>query len=482
MPRVSYTWKPIEALPEPSTFAIEELDAFGLLWRRQRKRLEDKGLFDRFWARLVRSWSIETGIIERIYDISEGVTRVLVEQGFEAALIPHGETALDREEVVAILNDHRSSLDMVMDVVGGTRELTVGWIKDLHALLTRHQKSTTGLTETGQRVELPLLHGEFKARPNNPHRFDGSGVHEYCPPVHVASEMERLVDLYHAMPDEHPEVRAAWLHHAFTQIHPFQDGNGRVARALASIDFIRAGWFPLLVTRDQKAPYLDALRRADGGDLAPLVQHFAGSQERLLARAVSVAEDTVSSQLGLDAILEAADARRQERADDYADLRAQMAERMRGLVLEDGRRALLDVARLVMEKVQHVSTRVRDSEPGDRHWYRQQLIAIARQRDYWADMNDQRYWARLQLKNGGTTDLVLATHFIGSISPGAAVALVFLDHRGPDEHAGDHRPVTVPSEPLTLVVDEQPDVQRRRFGKWLEAAIRQALAQWVRFL
>jgi len=36
------------------------------------------------------------------------------------------------------------------------------------------------------------------------------------------------------------EVRAAWLqHHRFTWIHPFQDGNGRVARALASLVFLK---------------------------------------------------------------------------------------------------------------------------------------------------------------------------------------------------------------------------------------------------
>lgn len=50
-----------------------------------------------------------------------------------------------------------------------------------------------------------------------------------------------------------PEVEAAWLHHRFTQIHPFQDGNGRIARLLASLVFIKAGWFPLVVTRDDRA-------------------------------------------------------------------------------------------------------------------------------------------------------------------------------------------------------------------------------------
>jgi Fic family protein len=46
-------------------------------------------------------------------------------------------------------------------------------------------------------------------------------------------------------------VQAAWLHHRFTQIHPFADGNGQVARAIASLVFIEAGWFPLILKRDE---------------------------------------------------------------------------------------------------------------------------------------------------------------------------------------------------------------------------------------
>lgn len=484
MSSVSYGWKPIEPPPDPAGLAVPELTAFAELWGRQRERLQERGLLDEFTERLRRWWSIETGIIERIYDLSDGVTRVLVEHGFAAAHIPHGETQLSSEEIVAILRDHRQSLDMVMDVIGGTRELSVGWIKELHALLTRHQRTTKGQTPSGALIDLPLRHGIFKERPNNPEVADGSGTHEYCPPEHTASEMDRLVEIYHQLPAEYPEVRAAWLHHAFTQIHPFQDGNGRVARALASIDFIRAEWFPLLISRDRRDEYIQALRAADDGDLKSLVQLFVTTQERLLARAVSVAEDTVDARQSMDSILGAARSRLRARAQQDAELREAMGQRMRTLVLEVGRRFLLDTGHQVTQELaeHRISAHVMDSEPDKAHWYRSQLVAIARARGYWADMSDQRYWVRLHLKNGGVTDVVLATHFIGSVSPGAAVAVVFLDHRDADEQAGDHGPVPVANEPLTLVVDEEPAVERARFEKWLDAAIRQALALWIRYL
>ena len=78
-------------------------------------------------------------------------------------------------------------------------------------------------------MEIKLDKGIYKRYNNNPTRDDGT-VHEYCPWEHVASEMDRLIELHR----QH-EQRAILalveakrrLHHAFTQIHPFQDGNGQ---------------------------------------------------------------------------------------------------------------------------------------------------------------------------------------------------------------------------------------------------------------
>ena len=56
--------------------------------------------------------------------------------------------------------------------------------------------------------------------------------------------MERLIGMHH----EHERARhlpapleAAWLHHRFVQVHPFEDENGRTARLLMSHVFARRG-------------------------------------------------------------------------------------------------------------------------------------------------------------------------------------------------------------------------------------------------
>lgn len=56
------------------------------------------------------------------------------------------------------------------------------------------------------------------------------------------------------------------IHHRLTQIHPFQDGNGRTLRAFMNIQFVRAGMVPVYIKVEEKAEYVEALSRADEYD------------------------------------------------------------------------------------------------------------------------------------------------------------------------------------------------------------------------
>ncbi|WP_254444837.1 Fic family protein [Anabaena sp. UHCC 0187] len=176
----------------------------------------------------------------------------------------------------------------MFDFVGGQRNLSTSYIKQLHQVLTQNQDNTEALVpSTGEIIRVSLISGDWKRQPNNPIRPNGI-IHEYCPPEQVASEMDRLIELHHQHRNQQipPEVESAWLHHRFTQIHPFQDGNGRVARCIASLVFIQAGWFPLVLTRDDRADYIAALEQADQGDLSKLINLFAKSQKQVFLRSL----------------------------------------------------------------------------------------------------------------------------------------------------------------------------------------------------
>ena len=284
-------WEPITELGENwDSIASRELPPLAAVWNEQRESLSETESFKEFNERLTREWAIETGILERLYTLDRGVTQLLIERGINEALISSGSTDRPPGLVAALIRDQKEAVDWLFEFVESERPFAESFIKELHALITRNQSTAAGRDHLGRRTEIPLRRGAYKLRSNNPTTPDGT-VHEYCPPEQVTVEMERLVELYDRYLEEKvaPEVLSAWLHHRFTQIHPFQDGNGRVARALASLVFIREGWFPLVVHRDQRTDYIDACEAADRNGLAALVDLFAAAQRKALVNALETA-------------------------------------------------------------------------------------------------------------------------------------------------------------------------------------------------
>ena len=301
--------------------AATDIPGIRAVWREQRERLKGTPLLDDFTERLSREWAIETGVIENIYDIDRDATQTLIERGFRAEFLVQGSTNRPPEFVLRLLNDQKQILEGIFEFVKHERPLSVSYIKELHAALLRSQPTTEGIGSRGRPVDMPLVKGAWKTLPDSPIR-DGV-TYRYCPPEQVASEMDRLVAMHaaHDADGAPAEVRAAWLHHRFTQIHPFQDGNGRLARAIASSILIKDDLFPLMVTRDHRNGYIDALETADDGNLAPLVDLIVKLQRIQLIKAAALSEtvlterETVKSMLG--DLVAAAEKKREKRKRDY---------------------------------------------------------------------------------------------------------------------------------------------------------------------
>lgn len=261
-------------------------------WGQDKAELTGSDLLEHFTEKLYREWAIETGQIENLYDIDRGVTETLIEQGLRSAYIPKGSVSKPSEEVLALIEDQRAALDGLFAFVKQDRQLGTSYIRELHREMTQSQTTVRAFTPDGSEIEVEMKHGEYKVHPNSPKR---DGVHYlYCPPERTDDQMEALISFHekHLKSNVSPEVEAAWLHHRFTQIHPFQDGNGRVARALASLVLVRAGLFPLIVSRDEKDNYLSLLEIADAGDIIPFVRFIARLQQTRyrIARRIFVRE------------------------------------------------------------------------------------------------------------------------------------------------------------------------------------------------
>src|ERR1039458_2540149 len=288
-----YKWKPTEPLSgEERKIDLAAMRPLYESWRASKSRLQEssQAQLAEFNRRLIRGLSVETGILERLYDLDRGTTEALVANGFAEDLVSHSSTNIEPSRLIDILRDQEAAVQLVMDCVANNRALTKSLIHELHTILTRHQETTAAVDQFGNRREIALLKGKFKEQPNKPKRPDGA-MHEYCPPIHVDSEIENLLKWMSEYANDDPIIVAAWFHHRFTQIHPYQDGNGRVARALTTLILLRAELLPLVLDRDLRVEYINALELADQNQLHKLAEIFARLERNAILQALSVDAD-----------------------------------------------------------------------------------------------------------------------------------------------------------------------------------------------
>ena len=498
---VGHWWAQITDLTDDDrASASEELPALARTWEQVRGTLDPRQVDD-FNERLKREWAIETGIIERLYSLDRGTTKVLIKQGIDASLIASDATDQPPDLVAGIIRDHAEAVDWLFDAVTTERPLSTSFLKQLHQFMTRKQVYATGIDMFGRKHEIELRHGEFKVRPNNPVRPDGK-LHEYCPPEHTDAEIDRLIEMHHQHSETStaPDVSAAWLHHRFAQIHPFQDGNGRIARAIASLVLIGAGWFPLVITRDDRTRYISALEQADDGDLSPLIRLVAELQRKWFVRAITIAEDVKRESLHLEQMLDViGDMFGTEPATTLSDLHRavetaetiwfqcrercdELKEQLEArLGVSNGRRIWCDYGT--------------DEDARRRTWNRYQVVETARKLDYFANTRVHHEWVRLGIQTeNGRSEILTSFHGIGTEYRGlVGVSVCFYRRQQPEDTEDDSdgtTPVSIQQQIIELqpVTDEVFQINyeeplksvEHRFHGWLERAFVLALDQWRR--
>ena len=499
MPIITYAitmnYQRINPFPNPQAYEFPELQALTSVWHEKKSALENNGAYKEFIKKLQREWAIETGIIERLYTWDRGVTEVLIEQGIESSIISHqgGVSQKDAEHIQALIKDHLEIVEGLFSYIKGDEPLSEYFIRGLQAQFTAHQDYTEAVTESGQLVQVRLLKGEYKTLPNNPRR-PGEDVHAYCPPELTKEEMENLIRLYReAEPIYAPEVKAAWLHHRFTQIHPFQDGNGRVARALASLVFLRDGLFPLVVRESDRQKYIGALESADAGDLLPLVDFFARRQRDAILKALGLeqqvqqsryAEQIISSALEL---LKAKFSQEKQKVSvvyEHAEkLFATVSEKFASLAegLDGQLRAVTPPQRQQQYRARSNSA---NNASLQRHYFQRQIIEVAERFDYFANFERHRSWVRITLATDQEFDYVVSFHGYAPGDTGILAVSAFTYVKAAREEGGTEpvglHPAT--TDLFQFNYAESYESTAKRFDEWLESSIAIALAEWKRSL
>jgi Fic family protein len=127
-------------------------------------------------------------------------------------------------------------------------------------------------------------------------------VHFQAPPAkRLAGEMQAFVDWFNANAGIDPVLKAGLAHLWFVTIHPFDDGNGRIARAISDMVLARSENSPQRFysmsaqIRRERGAYYDILERTQKGtlDLTPWMEWFLGC----LGRAIDGSQTTLGAVL-----------------------------------------------------------------------------------------------------------------------------------------------------------------------------------------
>ena len=173
----------------------------------------------------------------------------------EGSKLTHDQTRYIFETNTIGITDHTVNVDDILETVNHFRcidyiidhaeeRLTENFIKYLHLLL----KSGT----SDSRKDWFAV-GEYKRLPNE------VGGQETCPPEDVHKRLKALLtEYYHNRRQSFEDILN--FHVRFEQIHPFQDGNGRVGRLLMFKECLANNIVPFIITDELKMFYYRGLR------------------------------------------------------------------------------------------------------------------------------------------------------------------------------------------------------------------------------
>ena len=163
-------------------------------------------------------------------------TKAVLEDG----IIVDGKSLREHLDVVG----HAQAIRYLEELVNEKAPLTSRVLKELHNLILRGQDPENA--GCYRRINVLI-----------------SGANHTQPSADLIPEaMEHFFDWYEKSARElHPLERAARVHADFVNIHPFKDGNGRMARLIMNLEIMKAGYPTLILPVESRPSYYAALDR-----------------------------------------------------------------------------------------------------------------------------------------------------------------------------------------------------------------------------
>lgn len=175
-----------------------------------------------------------------------GETKFVIEEGLTVS----GKPLKDHQEVMG----HARAIELIYQRLGGA--VTESHLFELHRAV-----------QSEAVADIYKPYGAWKVEPNGTYAVTEEGRQtfiEYASPEDVPALMtEWLAELNRLAAEHLSEKEAvdayARLHLGFAHVHPFWDGNGRMARLLSNIPVLRSGHLPVVVDVRDRKEYIDIL-------------------------------------------------------------------------------------------------------------------------------------------------------------------------------------------------------------------------------
>lgn len=238
-----------------------EVDKFKPLKPEQEQRLMQKVRLD---------WNYHSSHIEG-NTLTYGETKALLLWGITAG----GKPIKDHLE----MKGHNEVINLLFEIIKEkNRPLTEQFIREMHEIILGEPYYTPAITLDGKQIEKLITPGKYKTQPNHVITPSGDKFFFASPEETPAKMMDLIAWFKENDARQHPLLTAASFHYQFVRIHPFDDGNGRMARILMNFILMMHDYPPAIISTDDREGYLQSLAYADSGDLEKFIEYI-GEQE-----------------------------------------------------------------------------------------------------------------------------------------------------------------------------------------------------------
>ncbi len=217
--------------------------------------------FARFMQKMRLDWNFHSNHIEG-NSLTYGETKTLLLYGITA----QGKTLKDHLEI----QGHNEAIEYILDVIKGyisPRPITESFIRELHQLILKEPYTKNAITPDGKPTSKRIEIGRYKTQPNHVITPTGEKFY-YATPEETPAKMNDLVQWLETETENgtNPLILAVGFHYKFVRIHPFDDGNGRMARLLMNFILMKYGFPPAIIHTEERKDYINALRETDQTD------------------------------------------------------------------------------------------------------------------------------------------------------------------------------------------------------------------------